>query len=148
MEFAKLLEQLGQTTGISDIALDAQGSCTLNFDGEYDVTFTVDTEDASVMFHCEVAPYTQNDAECFRTLLSASLLGAKTDGGAFALHEAVGKIVLWKRHGEFVDYPALEKAINRFLAQIVFWKQQLSGPRESTAKAAEATGLPDFALSI
>ncbi len=79
-------------------------------------------------------------------LFKASLLGAETGGAAFGVHFALNKLVLWKRHDDdFEDCAALEKAINVFIAQIIFWKEMLSTTDADGNSVPPKAGLPpDF----
>lgn len=76
-----------------------------------------------------------------RILLSASFLGAETDGGALSVWDRTGEIVLWKRFDAFEDYPAFEAAINAFLAQIIHWKARIDA-LPSVAVSASTTFAP------
>ena len=127
MEFATLLQELGTDIGIANLSLDTDGQCALLFDGEYEVTFTPDREDHSLLMHCEVGRLSAQDSDTCRKLMQASLLGAETGGSALSVHCGLDKIILWKRYDEdFVDLAALEQAINAFLAQVIHWKERLA----------------------
>ena len=76
-----------------------------------------------------------------RILLTASFLGAETDGGALSVWERTGEIVLWKRFDAFTDYPDFEAAINAFLAQLIHWKARID-VLPSVAVSASATFTP------
>lgn len=123
MDVSSLVASLGKTCGL-DLSL-SDGRCTLCFDGEHDVTFEQDGD--ALILHGPV-----DDGACLsnpenlRTLLSASFLGAETDGGALSVWGRTGEIVLWKRFDAFADYPAFESAVNAFLAQIIHWKGRLA----------------------
>ena len=87
------------------------------------------------------------DREACMKLFKASLLGAETGGAAFGVHFALDKIVLWKRHDDdFEDCAAPERAINAFITQIIFWKDQLSS--SAAGGSAGGAGLPPDFLSM
>ena len=94
MELASLIEDLGKACGL-ELTLD-EGRCTLRFDGEHDVT--IERDGNAVILHGIAG-----DGGCLsnpdnlRILLTASFLGAETDGGALSVWERTGEIVLWKR---------------------------------------------------
>ena len=79
MELASLIEDLGKACGL-ELTLD-EGRCTLRFDGEHDVT--IERDGNAVILHGIAG-----DGGCLsnpdnlRILLTASFLGAETDGGA------------------------------------------------------------------
>ena len=126
MELASLIEDLGKACGL-ELTLD-EGRCTLRFDGEHDVT--IERDGNAVILH-----------DNLRILLTASFLGAETDGGALSVWERTGEIVLWKRFDAFTDYPDFEAAINAFLAQLIRWKARIDA-LPSVAVSASATFTP------
>ncbi len=141
MQFSDVMRELAAKIGIGPLQFDADGSVALLFDGEHEITFTPNAEDRAVLFHAELGPApSRNSAACLQ-LLTASLLGAQTGGAALAIHEALGTVVLWKRHDDsFADCSDLERAVNLFLAQVIAWKEKL---RHAPAAAADTeSGLP------
>jgi hypothetical protein len=144
LKFKDLISEFTQKIGIGPTGLDEDGSIALLFDDAFEITFTPDGDDNSVLLHCEMGDAGRLDRDTCLKLFKASLLGAETGGAAFGVHFAQDKIVLWKRHDDdFKDCAELEKAINAFITQIIFWKDQLN------TAAAEASGQtsglpPDF----
>ena len=77
-----------------------------------------------------------------RILLTASFLGAETDGRrALRLGTHRGNRAVWKRFDAFTDYPDFEAAINAFLAQLIHWKARIDA-LPSVAVSASATFTP------
>ena len=82
MELASLIEDLGKACGL-ELTLD-EGRCTLRFDGEHDVT--IERDGNAVILHGIAG-----DGGCLsnpdnlRILLTASFLGAETNGGALSV---------------------------------------------------------------
>jgi hypothetical protein len=132
MLFEDILKEFGQTTGIGDIVLDDEGSCSLSFDGEREITFTYDAREQAVFFYARVADAgILREADACHRLLAASCLGAETGGAAFALYG--NSVLLWKRHENLADEPALEKAVNAFLSTLIEWQEKLSRTPDQTA---------------
>lgn len=54
--------------------------------------------------------------------------------------------MLWKRYDAFTDYPAFERAVNAFLAQVIHWKGRLDAlpavASGGAGGAGGATGVP------
>lgn len=127
MKFLLLMDELGKRCGIEINFQD--GVCTLCFDGEHDVTFEQDAH--ALLMHAVV-----NDGACLtspstqRLLLTASYLGAETDGGALAVREITGEVVLWKRFEHFTGITQFEEATNDFLAQLIHWKGKLTTKKQ------------------
>ena len=134
MEFMEALNELAAKIGIGRIVPDGTGSVTLLFDGKTEVSFTPDADESVVYLQSEISVvYLQSeiadasslgDGDC-RSLMEASL--SDTDGAAFAIGRETGKLILWKRFGEFPSCAALETAINEFLGQIARWQERLDG---------------------
>ena len=88
MELASLIEDLGKACGL-ELTLD-EGRCTLRFDGEHDVT--IERDGNAVILHGIAG-----DGGCLsnpdnlRILLTASFLGAETDGARSPSGNAPGK---------------------------------------------------------
>ena len=147
MQFSDAMRELAAKTGIGPLQFDGDGSVALLFDDEHEITFTPDAEDRSVLFHAELGPAPSQDASACLKLLTTSLLGAQTDGAALAVHEALGTVVLWKRHDDsFADRADLERAVNLFLAQVIAWKKKLK--HAPAAAAGTKPGLPSHAQGI
>lgn len=65
-------------------------------------------------------------------LMEASVLGARTGGASFGIHDRLNKLVLWKRHVDsFEDASDLERKVNNFLAQIIYWREHLTNSQGS-----------------
>jgi hypothetical protein len=142
MRFEDVLAELGRATGMGDLAPDSSGGCSLLFDGEQEITLVRDGEDETVfLYGIAGSAEILREAETGRALLAASCLGAETGGAAFALYG--NSLILWKRHDEFADYTALEKALNSFLAQLAHWKKKLpdmAGQSGGTERTGDVSG--------
>ena len=127
MELTALFEELGTSMGIDRLTFDADGQCSLLFDGEHEVTFLHDQGDHALIMYCEVGKLSAQADDICRDLMQASLLGAETGGAALSLDSRLDTIVLWKRHDENFDaLPLLEQALNAFLTQAIHWKTRLA----------------------
>ncbi|WP_051384443.1 type III secretion system chaperone [Nitratidesulfovibrio termitidis] len=149
MTIQELLHELGTRMGTGPLTLDGQTPCTLCFDGKYVVTLYHDPDDHALLAAAPVgtvgAGFGHLREDDLRALLTDACLGARTGGAAFGLSPETGELLLWKRwNDEFPDYPALETALNGFLAQLDHWQTQRPGradntPRPATGMAPTAT---------
>ena len=80
MEWNAALESFGSSLGIDGLAPDADGSCSLLFDGENEITFTHDEEDRALFMYSEIGDAADLSKNACLALLEASLLGAETGG--------------------------------------------------------------------
>ena len=126
MEFRAALDSVLEGMGLSvSEQADRQGFSLL-FDNEHEIAFEPDGKDGTVVFHAEVGDAAGLDAAALRALLEASLLGANTAGAAFSIEPRLGKVILWKRFGEFPDGAALRRDLEVFLGQVLHWKKRLA----------------------
>jgi hypothetical protein len=147
MLFEDILKEFGRAAGIGDLVLDDEGSCSLLFDGEREVTLTLDAREECVFLYGRVADADLlREADACQRLLTASCLGAETGGAAFALYG--NSVLLWKRHENLADEPALEKAINAFLPALIEWQEKLARTPDKTAPQANGAPLPPWGLRI
>lgn len=132
-----------------ELQLDTDGRCTLLFDDAHEIGFTLHQEDCAILLHCELGKASDLTAkEALLHLLSASLLGARTGGAAFGIQEELDAVVLWKRFCfDFPEASALEKAVNDFLAQVIFWKNELKGLEQKQPRHMEET-FPPYGLFV
>ena len=148
MKFLDAMNELASAAGMGPMAADDAGGTTLLFDGEHEVTFSP-AADGGVMLQCEVGDAgILGDGAC-RALLESSF--SETGGAAFAIHRALGKVVLWKICGEFESRAAIEKAVNDFLGQVVSWKKKLADGDLGAPSAAEspaAMGFPGGFMAV
>ncbi len=150
MILAALLDELGGKMRIDGVALDGSGACTLLFDDAYEVTFQQNAEDRAILFSSDVGAFDQHDSAGAMRLLSASLLGAETGGGALAVDREHDRVILWKRFADdFPDLPAFEEALNAFLPQVIAWKERLAASaREEPYSPPESQTFDSFGLRI
>lgn len=127
MEWIMTLERFGSSIGIEQLSPDVDGSCSLLFDSQHEITFTHDEEDHSLLMYCEIDNASGLSKEACLTLLKASLLGAETGGAAISLNTPLEQIVLWKRYDDnMLNADTMGIAVNDFLAQVTVWKRRIT----------------------
>lgn len=146
MDIPSVLHELASRTGLDELALDAERRCSICFDEEHTITFEHNPDDGALLLYAVIGSEPGlREAQTARALLEASLLGAQTDGAAFGLDARTGEALLWKRLDEyFVTYSAFEQAVNRFLVQVIHWKEALSAL--AAAPEEEANASPQIPL--
>ena len=137
MDFRETIDAFASEMGLTAASTDEDGSITFLFDKAHEVTFSP-VEGGDILFQCEIGEADLLGGNGCRELLEASF--AETGGAAFAIHRALGKVVLWIRHGEFASSASFRKSIDDFLAQVVAWKKRLAGGDFSAAPDARAAG--------
>lgn len=153
MKFEEVLGDFSEKTGLGRLGTDADGSVGLMFDNQHEIFFTPDAVDESLLVYCEIADAGRLEKDELLRLMKASLLGAETGGASFGIHEGLKKIVLWKRFdNSFESVSDLEKKINTFLAQVIYWKEHIgerSADREIHAESDNSdSGFNLSAMSV
>ena len=155
MEWNTALESFGRSLGIDNLVPDADGSCSLLFDGENEVTFTHDKEDHALFMYSEIGDASDLSGKACLALLEDSLLGAKTGGAALSVHGALGRVVLWIRFDESALTPdILSLVVNDFLAQVQTWKKRLTelctapGAAEAPSEGSSLDAMTNFGLFV
>ena len=137
MKFKAAMDELAVAMGMPPVTPDGSGDFSLLFDDKFEIGFSPDEEDDSVVFHADVGDALElAEGDC-RALLEQSLLGAKTGGAAFSIDPRAKRVVIWKRYGDFADRSELESALGQFLGQVVFWTDRLANGTFSFAETVE-----------
>ena len=138
MRFKNAIDELAAAMGLQPVTTDDSGAFSLLFDDRYEVSFSPDDGDCTVVFHADIGDASALGGDEARALLEASLLGAKTGGAAFSIDPAAKRVVIWRRYGEFADCDDLKTALAGFLGQVVFWQERLASGQFAAADAAES----------
>ena len=127
MDINGVLAEFAVATGMSGLALDENLRCSILFDDEVIINLEHDPEDNALLLSATIRTLVGvNNEEFIKALLKASFLGSKTGGAAFSINEYNDDIVLWKRLDDvFVEYSIFEKQLNDFLAQVLYWKENI-----------------------
>lgn len=154
MDVNGVLAELSAKTGMDGLALDENLQCSLLFDDDIIVTLDHDPDDNALLLSSTIRTLAGLQNETFvKALLKASFLGAKTGGAAFSINEYNDDIVLWKRLGDtFVEYSTFEKQLNDFLAQVLYWKENIlslnTGSLNSDPSDAVFNSVSQFVMPV
>ena len=130
MQFASLIQELGQTLGIS-LTLPESGTCGVIFD-EDEVSFEVN--DGRLFIMADIAP-AEGHEEALPRLLRAANLGLETGYSCIGIDDKSGEFTLCRiLEGEW-SYPEFEKALSIFVPAVRYWKSWLALPAPETAMA-------------
>ena len=95
LKFNDVLKEFSEKIGLGALEPDADGSIAFMFDDKYEITFTPDRDDGSLLMFCEMGDADRLEKSDLFRLMEASVLGARTGGAAFGIHERLNKLVLW-----------------------------------------------------
>ena len=129
MQFASLIQELGQTLGIS-LTLPESGTCGVIFD-EDEVSFEVN--DGRLFIMADIAP-AEGHEEALPRLLRAANLGLETGYSCIGIDDTRGQFTLCRiLEGEWT-YPEFEKALSIFVLAVRYWKDWLALPPAEASK--------------
>ena len=141
LKFTDVLGEFSEKLGLGALKPDADGSIAFLFDDRYEITFTPDKDDGSLLMYCEMEDADRLEKPDLCRLMEASVLGARTGGAAFGILGSLNRLVLWKRYDDrFEDVSDLERKVNEFLPQIIYWKEHLGDSNASGETAAASSG--------
>lgn len=136
MHIDEILHSLSVRLG-TDIALDDKGACRLVFDENVAVDIEADERDDTVYLHTSFPLPGGNREALYADLLRANLFGHEAGGGAFALDEARGDLVLNRvLHVGGMDAMLFAGILEGFVEAAEKWSVRLAG--EGVAEEAGA----------
>ena len=126
MKFEDIIQVFSREVGLDDPTLEEDGSVCFRFDDEYDIIFTPNIEDNSVIMYSELMDSDSLSYEQSLFLLEKSLIGGETLGCSFSIDPRLRKIIIWKRYdNRFEDNVDFSNKLNAFLGQVIIWTQKL-----------------------
>ena len=95
VEFSDFIASYGQDVGISDLKLNEQGVCSLNFDSKVNVDIVFKQDQDQCIFASNLGEIpTDNLENFFRELLKANVFGISTAGTTIGIDEGTNMVVL------------------------------------------------------
>ena len=127
-----MLADIGERSGLA-LALDAYGSCAIEYDGVFEIVITACDRGEGVLLHSPIQFADLADPLAqLRRCLQLCVYGAATGGAALGLDPEGDVIVLWRRMRlSGLNSHALEQAIVAFAAAADRIRERLSHPGES-----------------
>jgi hypothetical protein len=130
----EFIAALASSTGLSDLAPDADGQAAIVVDGAYKLTFSVETDDYTLA--CRVPLMSTSEfRSSYADLLEANLDAETSGGGALAIDAASGDIT----YVRFIATKGITSAsevndvVTSILHMSAFWQQHL--PKLQTEQA-------------
>lgn len=142
MKIEDLLKELGNSTGMNDLALNDSNVCRIVFDEKLTVDIEAIPGGETFFFHAVVCPVPPGgERELFAKLLSANLFGQETGDASFGLDKNLNDIVLFQKFSaEQTDYQAFVSALEAFVDNLERWmdKAGLEGTEKYGADTDES----------
>lgn len=154
MDADQLLTSLGLATGLPDLRFDGNGCARLLFDQRLALDLERDADAGCIHVYavlCAAPPPGSGEA-LYRRMLEGNLFGSQTQGAALAVDAASHEIILCRSvEVEASSADSFSRLIEKFLAAIEHWQQELagSGPAEAardTGAAAHAAHMPTYMM--
>ncbi|WP_461211041.1 type III secretion system chaperone [Desulfocurvus sp. DL9XJH121] len=124
MHIDAILDTLSARSG-ADLSLNGEGACRLVFDENVAVTIEADEMDDTVYLYTSF-PLPPGDREAlYARMLRANLFGFEAGGGAFALDEGRGEVVLNRvLHVGGMDAELFAGIVERFVEAAENWQRR------------------------
>ena len=142
MDATKLLEYLGRSMGVEDVAFNTQGCASLLFDARIALNIESDPEAGRVHLHIELGALPSHGRELvYRTLLEGNLFGAQTGESALAVDPTTEAVVLCRSlWSEEVSGTAFVEIVQTMVSCADVWQRALAnGALDGATVSAAAT---------
>ena len=129
--FSLVLAELGNEIGLPELALDADGKCTLAFDNVV-VNFELVGDQQLLLIHTCLGQAPESpSAALYAQLLEANHFFAATGGATIGLHSASRSIdMAMVRETQSLTYPCFTHALEGFVHVAEHWRSQILTPQE------------------
>jgi hypothetical protein len=135
MDTDQLLQSLGLSLGLTNLRFDANGCARLAIDGAPALNMERDAVGGLHLYSvlCPLPP--EGREAIYAQLLQGNLFGTSTGGGALAIDELHGEIVLCSNiKAELASAPAFASHVEAFVAAAEDWQSRLGkAPVEDSA---------------
>jgi hypothetical protein len=148
MKLLDLLRELGTQAGIAsdDIALDAEGRCTLTVQDRLLVTLEESPDGSTALFSAMLCRYPDDSARLalFDVLMEAHAFGLGTDDAYFGASRGTGAVFLFKRVPlEGTQPDAFSLALASFVGVLAYWKNEYdSGKLGASGGSGAGAAIP------
>lgn len=127
MTFQDLLIHLGMETHLDLSEANKTGACTIQFDGDLDLSLEHDEDTGNLIMLVEIMRVPQeNRAAFFSALMQLHLFGVATDGGVFGHDAQQDNILFFKTIAlGYMNPEAALQQIENFVNQAQRWRTGL-----------------------
>ena len=143
-----LLQRLGQTVGIADLALDEDDYCQLRIDGTLDITIEFNDRDEQAVFTacCGTLPQ-HNRTALLQDIADANFHWIGGGGGTLSTHSTEGLVYLQFRESTTqMDQVRLENLLQSLVNNAEFWASRLAAaPAAPSDETATSSLMPNRA---
>jgi len=146
-----LLQRVGQTVGIADLALDEDDYCQLRIDGTLDITIEFKERDEQAVFTARCGTLAEhNRTALLQEIADANFYWIGGGGGTLSTHSKEGLVYLQFRESTTqMDQTRLESLLEALVTNAEYWAGRLSAaPADTTVPsdtAATANLIPNRA---
>ncbi len=137
MDFDGLIARLGLMIGISDLAFDADGCCSVNLDED---EFHFEKIKDRLVVIAPLGP-AENRAELYRLMLEGNFMGKDSALGSIGINSEQEEFVLSRYFEGEESYETFEESLLIMLKTVRSWKEIIKkGLPEATAQKKEKPG--------
>ncbi len=137
MDFDGLIERLGLMIGISDLAFDADGCCSINLD---DDEFHFEKIKDRLVVIAPLGP-AENHEELYRLILEGNFMGKDSALGSIGINSEQEEFVLSRYFEGEESYDTFEESLLIMLRSVRKWKEIIKKglPEDTAAKKVNSS---------
>jgi len=134
-----LFSQLGEAFGLSSLAPDENGYCSVQVDEKFPLHFMVSDDQESLTVFSELGRIDpESQPEIVLEILSANLFWRDTRGSTLGIEPASGSVVLLRQlEVQTLTYPGLESVLDGFIKSSEHWLNKISSPKQAASSGEE-----------
>jgi hypothetical protein len=138
--FAELVQQLGKTVGIDDLAPDDNGYLCLTFDER---PVNIEERDGIIFLYAALGPLPTDDPEnLYRRLLSANCFYRETQGATLGVDDRLGVLLFYQTPVAALEGNQFETILQNFINTADAWRGRLEEARSTGGAASTAAETP------
>ena len=141
-----LLQRVGQTVGIADLALDEDDHCQLRIDGTLDITIEFTKRDEQAVFTARCGTLAEhNRTEMLQEIADANFHWIGGGGGTLSTHSKEGLVYLQFRESTAqMDQARLESLLEALITNAEYWARRLASAPVAPTVPSDAASAPNL----
>ena len=138
--FAEIVQNLGKTVGIDDLAPDDNGYLCLTFDER---PVNIEERDGIIFLYAAIGPLPADGLEgLYRQLLSANCFYRETQGATLGVDDKLGVLLFYQTPSAALEGNQFETVLQNFINTADAWRGRLEEARSKTNSASAAAETP------
>lgn len=146
VNYKQLLSELGQSTGIPDLAPDEDNYCCLGFDDKIIVHLQYNAENEVLMLFAQLGNIDEDKTTMlYPRILKANLFWQGTAGSTIGVDDETREVLMsYQTPLAFIDFPKFQETLEGFINTAELWINTLEAIQhgETSSPSTKSTSLP------